>query len=573
MARNFPVFEQRGSSTELIILLHSYKQNRQSLASLRKIVEEEKPDADILAPDLPASVFSFSSPDSIVADLLHAVDDKWESRVVEGRPYQDVTIVGHSLGALLGRQMYVCACGENEGAPIHPSITSKSIRPWASMIDRLILLAGMNNGWEINHHLSRCGAILWTIGVILGNLLRLIRGGEPIIFSIRRGAVFLTELRLQWLSMRRNADQKGVGNAMTIQLLGSVDDMVSPSDNLDLITGRDFVYLDVPHSGHANIVDMDDKEFGPGRSAVFRSALVNTPETLREQQILPADNPVGEPDSTVDEVVFVIHGIRDEGYWTHKIARKIQHLGRLIGRNIATETSSYGYFPILQFLISGERRQKVQWFMNQYVEVVAKYPNAALSFVGHSHGTYLLARSLHEYRCCRFNRVVFAGSVVRTGYTWEKFVAKGQVNEVANYVATADWVVAFFPKTIQMLGLQDLGSAGHDGFVSKLVSQVEYVRGTHGAAIQEGNWESIAEFVVNGGDADAPTLLKAEKRSPAVLFPGYVAPFVWLVIGALVFLGAWFIYFIHGALGLAEWQATLLYVAYTYGLWRFLMKY
>jgi hypothetical protein len=56
--------------------------------------------------------------------------------------------------------------------------------------------------------------------------------------------------------------------------------------------------------------------------------------------------------------------------------------------------------------------------------------------------------------------------VVRRQYDWDRYIARGQVQEVANYVATADWVVAFFPKALQTLGIQDLGSAGHDGFRS-----------------------------------------------------------------------------------------------------------
>jgi hypothetical protein len=181
---------------------------------------------------------------------------------------------------------------------------------------------------------------------------------------------------------------------------------------------------------------------------------------------LPADNPAGEPQPEVTDVIFVIHGIRDAGYWTHKIARRVREKGKRLGRVVATETSSYGYFPMLRFFLPGERRIKTQWLMDQYVEACALYPNARFSFVGHSNGTYLLASALRDYRCCRFNRVLFAGSVVRRQYDWDRYIARGQVQEVANYVATADWVVAFFPKALQTLGIQDLGSAGHDGFRS-----------------------------------------------------------------------------------------------------------
>jgi hypothetical protein len=232
---------------------------------------------------------------------------------------------------------------------------------------------------------------------------------------------------------------------------------------------------------------------------------------------MPADNPAGEPQPEVTDVIFVIHGIRDAGYWTHKIARRVREKGKRLGRVVATETSSYGYFPMLRFFLPGERRIKTQWLMDQYVEACALYPNARFSFVGHSNGTYLLASALRDYRCCRFNRVLFAGSVVRRQYDWDRYIARGQVQEVANYVATADWVVAFFPKALQTLGIQDLGSAGHDGFRSAAVSQVSFVKGAHSAAIQEDNWDAIADFILSGGPARAVRInINCFKSDPSV---------------------------------------------------------
>jgi hypothetical protein len=59
----------------------------------------------------------------------------------------------------------------------------------------------------------------------------------------------------------------------------------------------------------------------------------------------------------VEDIVFVIHGIRDKGYWTHKIARRVQAMAKQRPGDIrfATETSSYGYFPMLSFLLPGKR--------------------------------------------------------------------------------------------------------------------------------------------------------------------------------------------------------------------------
>jgi hypothetical protein len=570
MKKPVSTFERRGDSRELVVLLHAYTQSPQHLHALRTRVAESKPDADILIPDLPLGLFSFVDCSEVVADLLRRIDRCWE----ENGPYESLALVGHSMGALLARKLYVCACGENPKAPFDERLHSDSLepRPWASSVQRLILLAGMNRGWAINHHLSLLNAVFWTLGVLTGRLLSLFRPGKPVILSIQRGAIFITELRLQWLLMRRRANEKGAGGALTIQLLGSIDDMVSPGDNIDLISGRDFVYLDVPHSGHANVIEMDDSAKGRERAAVFERALLEDRETLEAEQALPADNAAGEPQTDVTDVIFVIHGIRDAGYWTHKVARRVREKGKRRGRMVATKTSSYGYFPMLRFVLPEERRIKTQWFMDQYVEASALYPNARFSFIGHSNGTYLLASALRDYRCCRFDRVVFAGSVVRRQYDWDRYIASAQVRRVANYVATADWVVAFFPKALQTLGLQDLGSAGHDGFHSPAVSQVTYVRGAHSAALNEDNWDAIADFILGDDEAHASEQLIRRHRNPLVWLPGLLAPLIWLLIAILLVTIGYVITLTHSDWGWAQWQTTLLLVGYFMLVWTVLTR-
>ncbi len=158
----------------------------------------------------------------------------------------------------------------------------------------------------------------------------------------------------------------------------------------------------------------------------------------------------------------------------------------------ATDT----YFPMLSFLQPGARQEKVEWFMDRYTEARATYPTAKFHFIAHSHGTYLLAKALLDYPSVRFNQVVFAGSVVQRNYQWQKFIPH-RVKSVPNLVATADWVVVFFPKALQSIGIQDMGSARHDGFqVAKMQPRViepdTYIVGGHGAALQEAMWDSIA---------------------------------------------------------------------------------
>ncbi len=249
----------------------------------------------------------------------------------------------------------------------------------------------------------------------------------------------------------------------------------------------------------------------------------------------------------MQEVVFVIHGIRDEGFWTQKIAREIIREGKAAGRIFAYEASTYGYLGMVPFLSRWKRRQKVEWLMNKYTESLLRYPNAKhFHYVGHSNGTYLLTKAIEQYPCCQFSRVVFAGSVVRSTFDWQRHMKSSptQVDEVLNYAATSDWVVACFSNCFEYLGLQDLGGAGYRGFDSGTiglakggdVTNVEYVVGSHASALVEENWKSIASFVVHGRLPNVPLCgtITNTKHSPIVGALGYFPPLAWLLVIALL---------------------------------------
>jgi pimeloyl-ACP methyl ester carboxylesterase len=569
-----------GHATRLVVVLHAYTTGPFALRFVERTVRAAYADeeVDVWVPKLPVGMFSFADPSRIADEVARGIAEAWDRRTGEGNPYRHVTIVGHSIGALIGRKAYVLACGENPETPFSWETASapdagrlRPAAPWAAHVDRIVLLAAMNRGWTLTHHLSIRNWFVFTVGALFGNVLNLNPWRPLLISTIRRGAPFITELRLQWLSMRRRAAEKGMGSALVVQLLGTVDDLVSPEDNIDLVSGADFVYLDVPRSGHSSIRVMDDTPEGRGRAAMLTRALTQPADALRAVAQLPADVLPQVPNPAVNHVVFVIHGIRDVGYWTQRIARCVVQAAAP-GQVFATETSSYGYFPMLSFLLPWRRRRKVEWLMDQYTEACALYPGALdnFHFVGHSNGTYLLARALADYPSCRFNRVVFAGSVVRRHYPWDRALASGRVKHVLNYVATSDWVVALFPKAFQWVGYFDIGSAGHDGFAAAgpAVTDVRHVRGKHDAALKEDHWGTIADFVALGRTPD-PSPFHLNHRSVALSAAGAVSFVVLASLGALLVYGAIQI----RASGLGEPERTLALIAYVLAVWLFVTRF
>ena len=70
------------------------------------------------------------------------------------RKYEDIYLIGHSIGGLIARKVYVTACGQLPEAPFEPELQDQQPRQWANRVRRIILLAGMNGGWKISHHFS-----------------------------------------------------------------------------------------------------------------------------------------------------------------------------------------------------------------------------------------------------------------------------------------------------------------------------------------------------------------------------------------------------------------------------------
>src|ERR1700730_14786055 len=100
------------------------------------------------------------------------------------------------------------------------------------------------------------------------------------------------------------------------------------------------------------------------------------------------------------------------GFWTHKIARAVKQEAEREKRMFHSFTRTYGYFAIFPFVVPWIRHWKTCWLMDHCVLMRALYPAAKFSYVGHSNGTYLLARALLHYRRTAGNNVVFAGRVV-----------------------------------------------------------------------------------------------------------------------------------------------------------------
>ena len=96
---------------------------------------------------------------------------------------------------------------------------------------------------------------------------------------------------------------------------------------------------------------------------------------------------------------------------TRRIKRELFPAATQAGRRVVAVTPTYGYFPMLPFLMPWTRRSKVEWLLDMYVNVRCAYPGVPISYIGHSNGTYVVAGALDRCPAMKMNNVVFAGSV------------------------------------------------------------------------------------------------------------------------------------------------------------------
>lgn len=562
---------KRGQSSCLAVIVHGWSGNAERMQHIRRSVEEKLPDADIFLPEYHAGIFSNTDPLRVARaledELRHLANTR--SQRADGRRYEQIILIGFSIGALIVRQMYLFGRGVGERATSHDIRAALDPADWVKIPVRLVLLAGMNRGWELEprpEHMTTAVYLKFRLGMLLSAATRT----GKLIGSARRGAPFVADQRVRWARLQARGDSFPLE---VYQLLGEIDDLVSQEDQTDLFMTPDFIFIPVVETNHRQILLHDDSPFGRRRKEVFEEVLTLPKEELLERYGDEHERiKARESRPSEKHAVFVLHGIRDSGRWVHLLADSF----RRSFPGLAVRTAKYAYFPMGAFLVLGSRQRNVRWFMDQYTEEVARCPDGQISFVGHSNGTYILARALDRYRSVDVHRVVFAGSVVPRRYPWGQRVQEGRVSAIQNYIADRDWVVAIFPRLFELIGeitpfkrIGDIGSAGFHGFMDPIANERQYVvRGEHSGALVPENHDPIMRFIATGDVIPPAAGIAVKDVDPRVDLLSRLCWVVWSFLAVLAIGGGYLLTTtVAAATGtsIAPWA-----IAYVLLLWLFL---
>lgn len=446
---------QEGTAITLFVLIHGLEGGPNTWKELKSELQKH---GDVLLLDYPAGGMSNADPEVLAQEMANEIRRRWTSS------YCRVVLMGHSVGALLARKVYLIAAGRAD------AWTSDDGRD-----TRIVLLAGMNRGWDVSGQrpldMSFGRRIYFAAGAWFGRLT----GTGKLILSAETGSGFVANLRLEWMRWFRTERPKF---PIVVQLLGDIDDVVSDADNQDLraaALGSQFYWLRVRGTGHHDIVDIEDKT---GASATYAGIGAYRKDkillaSLGDASAIAVQSEVQafETNLRVKHIIFILHGIRDLGEWSAEFESQLRgNLAPGDQDSLAVVSVRYGYFSMGSFLLRPDRQKYVRWFMDQYTETLARFPKATrIDFLGHSNGTYLLASALQEYSQMKIDRIVFAGSVVRRDYNWTRLLGT-QVQEIRNYISMDDAVVALFPRFFEPRATRwlgnDVGSAGFNGFTN-----------------------------------------------------------------------------------------------------------
>jgi pimeloyl-ACP methyl ester carboxylesterase len=428
------------------------------------------PDSEILTWDHGTGILGRTPLLEISARLANAITTRATLRAADGKPpYDDIVLVGHSMGALLVRQAYLIGLGS--------TINSMPPQPWARQVSRIVLLAGVNSGVVLT----------WWQKILASLVLSKTSTSR----DLMRGSDFITNLRLWWIRKLTTLPRRPV----VVQLLGKGDEIVSPEDSLDVagfLEGHQFV---IDGFNHLSLLI-------PGRGMTFAEEQYKL-LSLAILRNIPNDVSAPATYQPGEKVFFVTHGIRDSvNDWVDDLTKRLS--ASFPGARVITP--DVGRFSALQFLIPVQRRRYIRLLQDAYSQEFARNPLASFNFIGHSYGTYLLGHGLRTLSGMHFDRVFLGGSVLPAEWPWHLY--NSQVRELRNARASHDIPVGILCSALRGIGMKDIGTAGYTGFRSAFAvpSEWHFYSGGHSATIAEDVRPHIIGFLNDGFQFPQPKL-------------------------------------------------------------------
>jgi hypothetical protein len=202
------------------------------------------------------------------------------------------------------------------------------------------------------------------------------------------------------------------------------------------------------------------------------------------------------PPGAVDafQVVLLIHGIRTEADWGPMVRSKLEVPGR-----IEVIPIKYGYFDAFRFWFPFWTRNKPVEKVYVQIRVALQkfrrdHPDAKLSIIAHSFGTYVVGQILKREFDLKIHRLILCGSVLPQAFPWHEYQGRFDDDNVVNECGKSD----IWPVLAQSTSW-GYGASGTHGFGSVLVKD-RYHAGGHGQYFEPQFVEKYWEPFIRRGE-------------------------------------------------------------------------
>jgi pimeloyl-ACP methyl ester carboxylesterase len=508
-------------ATGLTVLVAGIRDPRGLVRRTAVVAQNAVPTNDLLIIRLDGALLSNARANDVagqIENLIAAQNGRMISQF--GIDYPKITLIGHSVSAMLVRKAVLYA---SQGFGVDRCGFEDSVAqvdaPWRKRLDRVVCLAGVNGGWsrKTNIWVAMGAACLDYMGV--GLFVR----------DLERGGPFVENLRSEWLDLLRAPEGKAAPEV--VQLQGS-DDWVVPEDNdIDLsaiVNDRanpNFTFQTVEASGHLSVLDMvatDNQELRlqSRRAAQFSAALaLSWPDLMANgySRSVRENTEAIKSAQLIKTVVVTYHGLRDNQAWGETPDAAVSALfGPRPDVLISRETPPF--VPQFSFLfdIFGRREGSVRWLAEKIVRLKADYPQAKVSMIAHSQGSFVAGALLQRFSAIPLENLVLAGSILPHSFPWDPIVKAGRVQRVVNLRARADIISGilgaafqFVPGYVPLLGrlrLFQIGDSGFSGFawINTAMGEIASLDGGHDFFFDSRKATRFATaFALQGSPVDA----------------------------------------------------------------------
>jgi CheY-like chemotaxis protein len=224
-----------------------------------------------------------------------------------------------------------------------------------------------------------------------------------------------------------------------------------------------------------NIIETQSTEF-KALDLIIQTSADDTWKQALKNRVEWSSKVVREQDKSrlsESQLLVNIHGIRTQGQWQKGVSDCFKEHNK----NLIIKEFKYNYFSAFQLLIPFFRSKVIKTFKDRVINLIDEHPNARITFIAHSFGTYILAKCLEKIPLdveFKIDAIILAGCVLKEKYNWNPTIKRYNADNIINECGYNDNILL-----LSRYFCIDMGKAGRSGFIGLEEVTNRFYKGGH----------------------------------------------------------------------------------------------